>query len=387
MFRAIVADCDWRGRAAVPLARQECARAPHRLGGRSCLDARTAHLDGVGPASRCAVDQRRRGANVGASPQQRNLFRRARNAKPLPVVWTWQSSLAAIYLAGLCALLSRLVIGAVRARVLFQRAELREGRLTSDSCSVPVTVGWLHPRVILPSAWQRWSKAQLDAVLTHENEHVRRRDPLVQSLALVNRAAFWFHPLAWWIERQLSVLAEEACDAAVLARGHDPFEYSEYLMEMARAMQQAGARLNFAGMTMPGASLPRRIRRILEDAPAPRLSHARAACIAVACAAVSTVFTAGAVDSSHAAPNMQILAKPPPVVVLPTTVPTPQSSLRGRTRERRYCWLRLKPPPRDRPLRRRIVNGNGRRRNRRARAAMQCLVARPNRRRRRDRVN
>jgi TonB family protein len=243
--------------------------------------------------------------------------------KPLPVVWTWQSSLAAIYLAGFCVLLSRLVIGAVRARVLFQRAERREGRLTSDSCSVPVTVGWLHPRVILPSAWQRWSKAQLDAVLTHENEHVRRRDPLVQSLALVNRAAFWFHPLAWWIERQLSVLAEEACDAAVLARGHDPFEYSEYLMEMARAMQQTGARLNFAGLTMPGASLPRRIRRILVDAPAPRLSHARAACIAVACTAVSTVFTAGAVDSSHAVPNTQILGKLPPVVVLPTTVPTP----------------------------------------------------------------
>ena len=165
-------------------------------------------------------------------------------------------------------LLSRLVIGAVRARVLLQRAGLCKGRLTSDSCSVPVTVGWLHPRVILPSAWQSWSAAQLDAVLTHENEHVRRRDPFVQSLALLNRAAFWFHPLAWWIERQLSVLAEEACDAAVLASGHDPFEYSEYLMDLARAMQQAGARLNFAGMTMPGVSLPRRIRRILEDAPA-----------------------------------------------------------------------------------------------------------------------
>lgn len=238
--------------------------------------------------------------------------------EPFPVAWAWQSGLAAIYLVGLCTLLSRLVIGAVRARVLLQRAGLCKGRLTSDSCSVPVTVGWLHPRVILPSAWQSWSAAQLDAVLTHENEHVRRRDPFVQSLALLNRAAFWFHPLAWWIERQLSVLAEEACDAAVLASGHDPFEYSEYLMDLARAMQQAGARLNFAGMTMPGVSLPRRIRRILEDAPAPRLSHARAACIAVACVAVTTLFTAGAVDTPHASPKMQILPKPAPVVASPS---------------------------------------------------------------------
>jgi BlaR1 peptidase M56 len=172
----------------------------------------------------------------------------------------------------------------------------------------------------LPPAWHGWSEAQLDAVLTHENEHVRRRDPLVQSLALVNRAVFWFHPLAWWIEGQLSVLAEEACDAAVLARGHDPFEYSEYLMDLARAMQQAGARLNFAGLTMPGASLPRRIRRILEDAPAPRLSHARAACIAVACVAVTTLFTAGAVESSHVEPKMPVLAEPAPVVAPPPTI-------------------------------------------------------------------
>jgi TonB family protein len=239
----------------------------------------------------------------------------------LPASWTWQSSLAVIYFVGLCALLSRLVIGVLRARCMVRRAELREGRLTGDSCAVPITVGWLRPRVILPPVWQSWSEAELDAVLTHENEHVRRRDPLLQSMALMNRAVFWFHPLAWWIERQLSTLAEEACDAAVLSRGHDPFEYSEYLMAMARAMQEAGARLNFAGMTMPGASLPRRIRRILIGSPAPRLSRTRTACVAVACAAVSMLFTAGAVDSSQAQPHFQILGKPVPVAEPPATEP------------------------------------------------------------------
>ena len=54
----------------------------------------------------------------------------------------------------------------------------------------------------------------------------------------LNRAVFWFHPLAWWLERRLSALSEEACDAAVLARGHDPFAYSEYLLGLARAMRR-----------------------------------------------------------------------------------------------------------------------------------------------------
>jgi len=55
-------------------------------------------------------------------------------------------------------------------------------------------------------------------VLTHEWEHVRRRDPLVQWLALLNRSIFWFHPLAWWLERKLSelprMLATRPCSSA-----------------------------------------------------------------------------------------------------------------------------------------------------------------------------
>jgi TonB family protein len=235
--------------------------------------------------------------------------------------------LAAAYLLGFCFLLARLAIGTVRAHRLVRRAANREGRLTSDACAAPVTVGWLNPTVILPEHWPRWPQAQLNAVLTHEDEHARRRDPLVQWLALLNRAVFWFHPLAWWLERRLSALAEEACDAAVLARGHDPFQYSEYLLEMARVVRQTGARVNVVGMAMPGAFLPQRIRRILEGGPAQRISRVRIVCVAVACAVVSTVFTAGAVDYAQAVNSPKPQAIPAPAgslkVIEPTSTHTP----------------------------------------------------------------
>jgi VWFA-related protein len=150
--------------------------------------------------------------------------------------------------------------------------------------------------VILPDCWRQWPQAQLDAVLTHEGEHARRRDPLVQWLALLNRAVFWFHPLTWWLESKLSALAEEACDAAVLARGHDPFEYSEYLLEMARSVLQTGVRIKVLGMAMPGSFLPQRIRRILEGRPAQRVSRVRMVCLGLACGMVSAVFATGVVD-------------------------------------------------------------------------------------------
>ena len=185
---------------------------------------------------------------------------------PSPLVSTRQAVLLGVYLLGLCLLLFRLAIGTVRARRLVRDAVLQDGMRTSSLCAAPVTVGFLHPTVILPDHWRQWPQAQLDAVLTHEREHARRRDSLVQWLALLNRALFWFHPVAWWLERHLSALAEEACDNVVLARGHDPREYSEYLIDMARSVTRSGARLNVAGMAMPGSFLPRRIRQISKAA-------------------------------------------------------------------------------------------------------------------------
>jgi len=213
---------------------------------------------------------------------------------------TGQEVLLGIYLLGLFSALARLAVGTVKANKLIQQAALRDGRHTSASCAAPVTVGWLHPTVILPEGWRQWPKARLDAVLTHECEHARRRDPLVQWLALLNRAVFWFHPAAWWLERELSSLAEEACDGAVLARGHDARAYAETLMDMARAVMRSGARVNVVSVAMPGAALPQRIQQIIENVPAPRISRTRMAFLAAACAITCAAFAAGRLDRAQA---------------------------------------------------------------------------------------
>ena len=179
--------------------------------------------------------------------------------------WTWQSLLVIVYGFGAFGLLARLAIGMARTHRLRSRANVRDGKRISSECASPITVGWLHPVVILPENWQEWSPPQLDAVLTHEREHVRRRDPLIQWLALVNRALFWFHPLSWWLERKLGALAEETCDAAVLARGHAPQDYSEYLLDIARSVSRSGSRLGIVGMAMPGSRCGRHLFDHVEE--------------------------------------------------------------------------------------------------------------------------
>ena len=210
--------------------------------------------------------------------------------------WSAERIFIAVYLLGLIALLARLAIGTVRMESLRRLGRLVDGKLTSDACAAPITVGWLKPSVILPVRWPNWSGDHLNAALEHEREHARWRDPLVRWLALVNRAVFWFHPLAWWLERRLTTLAEEACDAAVLAHGHDPLEYTDYLLETARAMQRAGARVHAAGMAMAGGSLPGRIQRIVDAAPVPRTSRGTIVCAGAACMMMSGLFLASAVN-------------------------------------------------------------------------------------------
>ena len=74
---------------------------------------------------------------------------------------------------------------------------------------------------------------------------VRRRDSLVALLAAVNRSIFWFHPLAWWMECKLSLLAEQACDEALRLRrlGADRDRYARLLIEMAGAVEAARGRV------------------------------------------------------------------------------------------------------------------------------------------------
>jgi GWxTD domain-containing protein len=196
--------------------------------------------------------------------------------------WNWRRWLVAIYLAGAGALLLRLAIGTVRVRALASGARVVNGQLTSARIATPFTVGVLRPRILLPEGWDRWPAARLAAVLDHERAHVDRRDPIVQWLALLNRALFWFHPLAWWLERRLAALAEGACDAAVLARGHAPAAYSEHLLDLARIARRRPMP-HVVGMAMPGSMLPARIAKILDGSvarPGSRAAVAGAAALA-----------------------------------------------------------------------------------------------------------
>ncbi len=103
-------------------------------------------------------------------------------------------------------------------------------------------------------------------MLVHEQQHVRRGDWAVALLARVNRCLFWFHPGAWWLERELAALAEQACDDAALLELGGRDCYARALLDMAAAVKRGGGRLVWEAMAMAKASEVRmRIERILDE--------------------------------------------------------------------------------------------------------------------------
>jgi TonB family protein len=190
-------------------------------------------------------------------------------AQPVRQSFTWQQVAVLIYGAGALFSLARLTGGCAYARRLVRGSQHIEIELyESSSIATPMTVGCLRPRILLPLEWRTWGAAQLQAVLAHERAHIRRGDWAVAAVAAVNRSVFWFHPLAWWLERTLSTLAEQACDdAAVLETGR-PADYAHALLEMAAAVKAVRGRVAWQTMAMAKATaeVSLRIDRILDEA-------------------------------------------------------------------------------------------------------------------------
>jgi beta-lactamase regulating signal transducer with metallopeptidase domain len=135
----------------------------------------------------------------------------------------------------------------------------------------PLVWGFLDPIIVLPESAHHWPAEQRRMVLLHELAHIRRGDALVQVLAAVARALYWFHPALIWCVRELRSSREEACDALVLSAGVKRSDYASCLMEIARVAAQGSllsrtTTTSALAMAQPGG-LERRVKQVLAWLP------------------------------------------------------------------------------------------------------------------------
>jgi beta-lactamase regulating signal transducer with metallopeptidase domain len=194
-------------------------------------------------------------------------------------------------IAGVWTMLSlwrgtQLALGAIRLRGLERRAtpvhadgalqallEVRDengkGGRRAELCisaevERPSVFGFLHPRVLFPSALLEQLTAQeLRQVLLHEVEHLRRGDDWTNLLQKIGLVLFPLNPALLWVECRLCAERELACDDCVL---HATGARKAYAVCLTRLAEYAILRRNVSlalGVWERQSELAGRVHRIL----------------------------------------------------------------------------------------------------------------------------
>jgi beta-lactamase regulating signal transducer with metallopeptidase domain len=174
-----------------------------------------------------------------------------------------------VYICGAGLLLLRLAIGtALTWRMARSATPVRTSWAAGLDVRVsrevggPVTFGSV---ILLPAQFTDWDWQKREAVLAHEKAHIASGDFFVLLLASINRAVFWFSPLAWWLPYRLIELAEVTADARAIEALEDRTSYAELLLELVQSVHHQGVGLEMARASM----VPARIDRILAAVTAP----------------------------------------------------------------------------------------------------------------------
>ncbi len=131
--------------------------------------------------------------------------------------------------------------------------------LLSTRVEVPMVIGWLRPVVLVPlSALAGLSPQQLEGILVHELAHIRRYDYLINLLQRIVETLLFYHPMVWWISRQIRAERENCCDDWAVTVCGDARVYARALTRLEE--QRVSTAL---AVSASGGSLLSRIRRLV----------------------------------------------------------------------------------------------------------------------------
>ncbi len=235
----------------------------------SAFNAPPAHLLGVSS-----------GSGMGSGFAAHPLFALdARWSLALAGLWIGASLTRGVGLAAHALRMRRLwnsasPVGAAHCGILEQSAVALGCAAPAEVCVTndldrPCVIGFFRPRILIPT-WllNRLTAAELEQVVLHESEHLRRMDDwanLAQKLCLV---LFPLNPAIWWLERRLCAERETACDDGVVRRTQAPRAYAACLAGLAERGIEHRAALRLRDALSLGAwqrrpELAARVHRLL----------------------------------------------------------------------------------------------------------------------------
>lgn len=151
----------------------------------------------------------------------------------------------------------------------------------SPTAPAPMTLGLLHPLVVLPS--RAYRRGELVCILCHELAHWQGRHLWCKLLFLLARGVHWFNPLVHLMARRGAADLELACDDRVLA-GAGPDRRRAYAHTILAAMADQPAPAACLTTHLQGGKtmMKARFHNILRPVPAARGKFLPVAALAAA---------------------------------------------------------------------------------------------------------
>ena len=139
------------------------------------------------------------------------------------MIWLLGIAVMAIYSAVSYILLRRKLVGSIL---------LRDDIYLADGICSPFVMGFIRPKIYLPSAL---SEQEQSYIILHEQHHIRRGDHIIKALAFIALCIHWFNPLVWIAFVLSSKDMEMSCDEAVVKKLGEGIraDYSASLLSLA----------------------------------------------------------------------------------------------------------------------------------------------------------
>lgn len=140
----------------------------------------------------------------------------------------------------------------------------------SAAVDVPFTFGWREPVIVIPAHLRLANTEKLNMIVRHELMHVRHRDFMLNSLLMVIKALFWFHPLVHKLFRDAKEYREISCDTEVLNdKAISKKSYARLLFELVpgEALPNSAA----INMAVDSSTLKKRIQMMSTQKHSPSL--------------------------------------------------------------------------------------------------------------------
>ncbi|MDZ7660681.1 TonB family protein [Fodinibius sp.] len=127
----------------------------------------------------------------------------------------------------------------------------------SGNTNIPFTYGWLTTKIVVPADLKN-QPSSLAMAVQHELIHIKNRDFLLNSLLVLIKSLFWFHPLIHNLYTSREEYREVICDSEVLAnKEFSQKKYASLLFELAKRDHQQKLVLS---MAVNPSSLKKRIQ-------------------------------------------------------------------------------------------------------------------------------